>query len=734
MTARRWPVCLLAGVLAAAAAHAQNDCRALERHGRLNDAHRCFQGLAGSPDRALRAEGLWGLERYDAANAEFRVLVREHPESAAYRVRWGRLLLERFNTGDAGDLFEEALKIDPKNAGAALGLALIASERFNASAVDLARQAIEFDPKLVEARELYAYLLLENNEPGKASEAADEALKIAPDALDALAIHATIEWLHGSLLDGEIRSPWMDRAALINPVYGRGYALAAHFFVLNRRYAEGIRLYRKATELNPRLWEARSELGINLMRLGRNDEARAQLVMCYENGFRNLETVNSLRLLDSFRNFETVTEGNAVLVLNRKEADLLKPYFGELVNRAMKTYEAKYRFRLPGMVRLEVYPDHEDFAVRTSGMPGLGALGVTFGTVVAMDSPSGRPPGQFHWGSTLWHEMSHVYVLTITKHLAPRWFTEGLAVYEESIAAPGWGDRLQPEEVRAVKERKLLPVLEMDRGFIRPTYPSQVVVSYFEAGRMCAFIAEKWNYSKLVDMLYAFASRKTTGEVIEEILGLKPEEFDRQFLAWLEPRVLPVSAHFEEWRKGAARMAQLAAEKKYDDAIQAGKAIEGFYPDYVEADSVYEQLAAVYVKKGDKASAVKELNVYWTTGGRNRETLKKLAELEAEEGNPVKAIAVLESLNYIYPEDQQLHQRLGTLYLNEKKPEGAIREFHALLALKPLDQAASHYDMARAYKLAGRGVNAREEVLLALEAAPDFKPAQKLLLELSDEK
>lgn len=724
----------LAALLLAASLEAQNDCRALENHGRLNDAHDCFAALAQSANPLLRAEGQWGLERYNDANATFRVLVREHPESAEYRVRWGRLLLERFNTAAAGDLFEEALKIDAKNAGATLGLALIASEQFNASAVDFAQKAIDLDPKLVEARELLAYLLLENNETGKAAEAADHALALKADSLDAMAIHATIDWLKGDLLDGEIRSPWMDKAALINPVYGRGYSLAAHFFVLNRRYAEGIRLYRKAAELSPRLWEARSELGINLMRMGRNDEATAQLSLCYENGYRNLETVNSLRLLDSLKNFETVRAGDAVLVLNKKEAELLRPYFEDLVNRAMRTYESKYHFRLPGPVRVEVYPDHEDFAVRTSGMPGLGALGVTFGTVVAMDSPSGRPPGQFHWGSTLWHEMSHVYVLTATHHLVPRWFTEGLAVYEESIAAPGWGDRLQPDEIHAVKGRKLLPVLEMDRGFIRPSYPAQVAVSYFEAGRMCAFIAQKWNYSKLVDMIYAFGARKTTEQVIEEALGVKPEEFDRQFLAWLEPQVDPVAAHLEDWRKGAGHMAQLSAEKKYDEAIQAGKAIEGYYPEYVEADSVYEQLASAYLAKGDKTQAAQQLERYWAVGGRNREALKRLAGLAAEGGDPGKAARVLESLNYIYPEDPDLHQRLGALYLEAKNGAGAVREFRAALALKPLDQASSHYELARAYRLAQRPDDARGEVLLALEAAPDYKPAQKLLLELSNGK
>ena len=75
--------------------------------------------------------------------------------------------------------------------------------------------------------------------------------------------------------------------------------------------------------------------------------------------------------------------------------------------------------KLNGPVQVEVYPDHEDFAVRTMGMPGLGASWASrSNTVVAMDSPSGRPPGSFHWASTLWHEMSHVFV--IRGHQQPR--------------------------------------------------------------------------------------------------------------------------------------------------------------------------------------------------------------------------------------------------------------------------------------------------------------------------
>jgi len=167
---------------------------------------------------------------------------------------------------------------------------------------------------------------------------------------------------------------------------------------------------------------------------------------------------------------------------------------------------------------VEVYPDHEDFAVRTMGLPGLGALGVTFGYSIAMDSPSGRPPGQFHWASTLWHEMSHVFTLTATNHRVPRWFTEGMAVHEETAVAPDWGDRLSPDVIAAIKNKKLLPVTQLDRGFIHPTTPGQIIISYFQGGQICDYINNKWGWDTLLAMLHDFGTGEDTASVVRKEL------------------------------------------------------------------------------------------------------------------------------------------------------------------------------------------------------------------------
>jgi tetratricopeptide (TPR) repeat protein len=703
------------------------NCRAARRAGRLAEETRCYQSLAGSRDPSTRAEALWALERYRDANDAFREAVAAQPKNADLRVRWGRFYLDRKQNQDAMDLFAEALELRPDHAGALVGMALVASEGFETAAAELARKALAADPKQTEARVLLASMALEDNNPAKALEEAGRALAVDPDCLEALSIQAAV-----GLLDDQPAPPALARILRLNPAYGEVYATAGRFFVLNRRYEEGVALYRKALELNPRLHKARAELGLNLMRLGHDDEARRLLVACYEAGETYPAVGYPLRLLDSYKNFRYIKRGNIVLKLHQKEADLLEPFVAAELERAMAAYEKRYRMRLDRPVQVEVYPDHEDFAVRILGMPGMGALGVTFVNVVAMDSPTSRKPGAYHWASTLWHEMSHVYTLAATRQRMPRWFTEGLAVYDETAAAsPEWGDRISPQVILAIRDKKLLAVAELDRGFVHPTYPDQVIVSYFQAGRICAFIDQKWGFEKLLGMLKDFAALKETPEVIRGNLGLAPEEFDKQFIAWVEAETRTTVEGFETWKKGMQRVAELVKAGENDEILREAPAIRDLYTEYVEDGNLYVVIAGAHLAKGDKKAAAAELERYARAGGKDPDSLKQLAALYEELGQPEQAIRTLSRINYIYPKDEELHRRLGQLLLAKADAEGAIRQYRALVAMQPLDQAASRYGLAAAYRLANRREEAREQVLLALEAAPGYRPAQKLLLELS---
>ncbi len=669
-----------------------------------------------------RAEELMRQHDDKGAGHEFEALLKASPQNAEYRVRYAQLLYRDFNQKDAQDLYSEALKIDPKNADAMLGVAQILADNFDSRAKEYAEMALDANPKLYQAHELMAKMALEDDDSKKAASEADAALAIQPDAVQAIAVKASMDLL------ADKESPWVAKIGK----RGEGYETIAHFYMINRRYEECIDYFRKAVAATPDLWSAHSELGINLMRLGRDDEARKELQLAYDQPFKGAETANSLTLLDSFKNFDTFRTPKTILRLNKKEADALRPYFEDVINRATATYEKKYQYVLKEPLQVEAYPDTDDFAVRTAGLPGIGGiLGVTFNNAVAMDSPSSRTPGSFHWASTLWHEMSHVYVLNMTNERVPRWFTEGMSVHEETLASPDWGDRITPEVLAAIRDKKLLPIAEIDRGFVHPTYPSQVIVSYYQAGKICDYIAERWGESKLLDMIHAFAKNTPTVDVIKTQLNMEPAAFDKDFLAEINKQTSKTVAGFEEWTKGVRELNQLTKDGKTDEVIAKGKAIEGLYPDYVETGNVYKFVADACLKKGDKACALDELGRYSKIGGRDPETVKQYAKMLQDAGKLKEAEAALERLNYIYPEDQELHQRLGNLLLETGDAPGAVREFQVLVALHPIDQAGSHYNLARAYNATGRKDQAREEAVSALEVAPDFRPAQKLLLEVS---
>ena len=282
----------------------------------------------------------------------------------------------------------------------------------------------------------------------------------------------------------------------------------------------------------------------------------------------------------------------------------------------------------------------------------------------------------------------------------------------------------------AIRDKKLLPVADIDRGFIFPEYPAQVTVSYFEAGSMCDFIQQHWGANALLGMVHSFAAVKTTPEAVVDNLKLTPEEFDAAYLAWLTKQVGTEPADFDKWREGLKQLVALQKEKQNEELVKQAPEVLKLYPEYVGDASVYELLASAEIQLGDNKGVASTLAAYKKMGGESPEMLTKLASLQEEAGEKKSAAETLNQINYIYPENEVLHRHLGELWLNQGNNAGAIREFTAVLALKPLDKATAQYELAQAYFAQGDRAKAEENVLAALETAPGFRPAQKLLVEI----
>ena len=724
-------------------------CDDAQNRGRIEQARTCYtRAFSSTTDLLTQAEAMWALNDVKRANSLFQEANRINKQSARLRVRWGRLFLSTHQLDKALALFQEAAKLDPKDAQARLGMAKVMAEQYQGEARPMLDQALSLNSDLPEAQLLSARMYLEEGQFEAADKALDRAerlvdqQKLAP--LDVLALRAMLDVSQR----GTARPQWLERALAYNPRYGGIYADLAQFEVTRRKYKEAKVLLQKAVQVQPDLWSAHAELGANLLRLGEVDEAREALKLAYSGDPFSATTVNTLRLLDRTDEFTTISSKFAVpklsgsgelpvelkIRLDKKEAVALKPYVEQLSRDSVLAFSRRYGFEPKEPITVELYPNHDDFAVRVAALPGIGLLGVTFGYLLAMDSPSGRATGEFHWGSTLWHEMAHVFTLEATDHRVPRWLSEGISVFEEWRTGPTPGVAVTPDVIGAFKKDKFLPVADLDSGFIRPKYPNQIQVSYMQAGLICLFIEQRWGFDKVVALLKQFTRDTTTKDAVEATFKMSSADFDRQFNLFVSERYSKILPRIEDWQKSYETADQAIDAGKWSEAIEPARKTIDVYPEYTGPGSAYLLLAQAQDKLNQRPAAIATLMEYRKAGGWDPDALRELSGwLEAANRND-ENVSVLMALNYSDPLNPGHHAKLGERLLATGKADQSLREFQVQLALESADPAMANFGVARALRALGDNPGSRRYLLDALSTAPHYKPAQELLLKMIQER
>jgi tetratricopeptide (TPR) repeat protein len=659
------------------------------------------------------------------------------PDNSAAGVALGELLLAKYNNTEALETFRGVLARDPEFAPAILGLARSQHFDHSSEAMQTVEQSLAINPNLVPARAFLARLHMESERYQEAEREARRGLATNPNSLEALAVLAASFYIRDQR---EQFDATVARALAINPRYAELYNTLAELAVQNRLYVDAVELARQAVAIDSSSWRGYGLLGVNQMRIGEMQAGRRNLERAFAGDPFNVWIKNTLDLSDSLADYELVEDERFVYMLHRDESGILAPYLADLAEEAYERFRASYGYEPPGRIRVELYPDHTDFSVRTVGLAGIGLLGVSFGPVVALDSPAARPAGSFNWGSALWHELAHTFHLGMTRHRVPRWFSEGLAVHEEHRAREGWGSDMTPDFLAAYRDGALQPVSALNDGFVRPSYPEQIGYSYYQASLVFAFIEERWGYAVIPAMLEGYANGDATEAIVERILGISMAELDAAFDAYFRARfaralaALPAEKNVANPEDDFRRQMQTAGEAALEqDDERAEKHLlraQSLFPEYADGDSAYWHLAHIYAKRGETAKAVTQLEQMIAINSDHYKAHLKLAELrEIEDDIPGAADALARAV-YIYPFDMALHQHLARLYGRMNEWPKAVREHQVVVALAPVDMAEARYELAHAHARAGQRREAKREVLRALEIAPSFPEALELLLEV----
>lgn len=728
----------------------------LELTGHESEAQSLYQSFVkyytdNNPQTAseltLIARALVHLERYQDANDLYRTAIEADSNYLEAQLSAGELFTRKYNYADAAEFLNDALKLNPNSARAYLDIALNKRNDGGDEMIAALNKALTLNPNYVEALNLKAALALEAGQFDSATTDLEKALKINANSLEAHSLRAAMYYLQDRDYEPEVTA-----TLAIGPHYGDVYNTLAHYATITRRTEQAAAFSRKAIELSPRLWDAHLSLGMSLLRLGQMEPGRAAVEKAFKGDPFNVWAKNTLDLLDSMDSFRETKRGQFVIKASAQESDLLGPYAANLLEEASAKLTTKYRFAPKGPITVEIFQNHEDFAVRALGIPGLGALGVCFGPVIAQDSPSAREAGEFNWGSTLWHEFTHVITLQMTDYRIPRWFSEGLSVYEERRARPGWGDDWNAMFVRSFAHNHWFKIADLDAAFQRPRTPQDVSIAYFEASQICEFIVDRFGFDAVLNMLAMYRDKGRTPDILQKTLKLNESDFDREFHAYIDAKVrlweqaLSTEANLAASLSKEEVVKQLATRDTFGLRIRAAElfAADGdiqtaathylraleLFPYATGRGNAYEPLAKLLEQKSDAAQAAAILDRLVKTDENDLEALKNIARLRLSLGEKQQALDALEASFYISPFDYKLHTQAGELSLELKSFSQALSEFQAALALQPPNIAEANYNVATAYHALGRQPEAKRAVLRALEAAPRYEKAQELLLRI----
>ena len=666
----------------------------------------------------------------------------------------GELALAKHDRELAAEFFGRVLTLNAEDPDAHFGMARALESVDRKGSLQSLMKALERNPNHVPAMLHQAEQLIDSEHYSLADEVLDRAIAVNDKTSSAWALKAVIAHLkheprgeatfRAAALGGWQNNPFVDHFI--------GRKLSGKY-----RFREGANYQRRALEFDENYLPARIQLAQDLLRLGEDTAGWQLATKAHEQDGYDSVTFNLLELHDELIKFRTIETKDFIIRMEPREADVYGDRVVKLLTRAKQVLCEKYGLKLTAPVTVEIFPDENDFAVRTFGMPAVsGYLGVCFGRVITANSPASRIDRPSNWEAVLWHEFCHVVTLELTRNKMPRWLSEGISVYEERQENPTWGQVMNPQYRSMVLHGELTPIGQLSGAFLSPKSGLHVQFAYYQSSLVVEFLIKNFGLDAVKNVLRDLRSGISINDALERHT-IPLDALEAKFTAfavgranglapradWTPPNLDALidggDAAFADYLKQhpynftalTAQATKLIAEKSWQSAKQPLKQLITLYPEYTGGDNAYEMLAAVHRNLDETDSERRVLESFAHKEADAVAANLRLLELQSALKDWNAVLATAERLLAVNPLMPQPHRSAALAAENLDRAERAISAFQALIALDSENVATVHFRLARVLHRMNRPT-AKREVLLALEEAPRFRDALRLLIQIRE--
>lgn len=183
-----------------------------------------------------------------------------------------------------------------------------------------------------------------------------------------------------------------------------------------------------------------------------------------------------------------------------------------------------------GKTLLVIYPDREELNGSFGWSSRESAMGVYWAGVIRLLSPGewikegdpDRLAAIFLRYGPIAHEFSHLLLDCRTSGNYPRWFTEGIAQYQEyKLTGEIWA--------KPAGSPGYYSLDELAGDFDR--LPDQNT-AYYQSFLLVDYLAEQWGDDGLEEIIRGLAAGQRIDRAVEAVTGYTSPEFERHWLAW----------------------------------------------------------------------------------------------------------------------------------------------------------------------------------------------------------
>ncbi|MCA9110080.1 MAG: hypothetical protein KDA52_09050, partial [Planctomycetaceae bacterium] len=155
------------------------------------------------------------------------------------------------------------------------------------------------------------------------------------------------------------------------------------------------------------------------------------------------------------------------------------------------------------------------------------------------------------------------------------------------------------------------------------------------------------------------------------------------------------------------------------------------YPGDTSGDNAYRRLASIHRRRSETDDEEQTLERYASYDSDATDVFVRLIELARERDDREALKRNAGRLMAVNPLTPIPHSALAFAAEQEDDHASAVTAYQSLLELSPNDPATVHFGLAKHLAATGESQEAKRHSLQALEVAPRYREAQRLLLRLT---